>query len=138
MAPSFADRTLGLWSIGFWAPLAPFLGLSIFVAWLFWLMARTCLIFLFRYRVCGSTLEAYAPLGGGVHSVQLNRLTRVRSYLIAGGRATAPAARAHALQDDTGGEVRLTEALPIWPEIESWCSSVSIDEMPGDPLRAKF
>jgi hypothetical protein len=102
-----------------------FAAATVFMIW----EARAMWFCLYRYRVSDSILDVYDPILQKRWAVRLDKVTAVRTFYILHGSRDKRARRGHTLMIGDHNAVRLSEALPIWPQIAERCSHADFEEM---------
>jgi len=107
-----------------------FLMLGILAGALFMLWgARSMWFFLYRYRLTDGTLDVFDPILRKRWSVALKDVTQVRTFYLLHGSRDRRAKIAHSIETADGVRVRVSEALPIWPEIADLIAHVEMEEL---------
>ena len=91
---------------------------------------RSTWFYLYRYRYTDSTLEAFDPILRKGWLVCLDEVSKIRTFVVFGQSQPGPSRMGHLLETKGGYGVKLSEALPIWPDIANRCVGVTVEERP--------
>ena len=100
-------------------------------------IARASWFFLCRYHLTDEYLSATNPVSGRTVSIQLREIHSLTNFFVHGPSPKSPASQGHILISKSGKQIRLSEALAMWPEISKYCVALPM-ESPSDPWHQKF
>lgn len=81
------------------------------------LSLRSLWFYVLRYDVTDSELVAFDPVLRRRYAVPLDAVTHITTFVVFGQSKPGPVRTGHILVTKDGNGVKLSEALPIWPEI---------------------
>ncbi len=91
---------------------------------------RATWFFVYEYGIDGSILVARDPILRKSKTIDLTQVTVVRDFSFSAQRVPAAWRPGHVLVSRDGTKIPLTEALPLWPQIETYLVGIPREPQP--------